>query len=293
MMFRHDGFVTVASQLGAFSINRLNGDLKLSLLSQFRRRIADYQRNRDAEIPSGTSWAQPIRDSSPHDATDEDAKREVSAKDLQEYVKHREATVLAHFLKVKPLFVTGPLHDPIPVTAHVASSDQRYSPLTGAKTTWNYLHLDTMTVSVEQYIKLFDAIEQAGAYLMTKVRSPLFLNTFEAQVSELRSRMPNYIALRPYEGYSLSITSGDADDKTTISAMFERFLTGGSVKEKSLPMSGRPRKAESAARAYSSRFPDGHGGMTWKSVLAALRVEDGIIVSEDTLRRAVKLSAKP
>lgn len=52
---------------------------------------------------------------------------------------------------------------------------------------------------------------------------------------------------------------------------------------------GRPRDREYVAAAYMRRFPEGHGGLSWKEVLAILRTDEAVDTSRDTLLRALGL----
>ncbi len=55
---------------------------------------------------------------------------------------------------------------------------------------------------------------------------------------------------------------------------------------------GRPRKVDKALTAYKSRFPDGHGDLTWPEVAKEIETITNIPISDGTLSRAVNNDKK-
>jgi hypothetical protein len=55
------------------------------------------------------------------------------------------------------------------------------------------------------------------------------------------------------------------------------------------PSVGRPRERDKVAAAYKKHFPDGHAGFTRKEVLRVLEEREDLVVSVDTLKRALGL----
>ncbi|WP_299351567.1 hypothetical protein [uncultured Shimia sp.] len=88
--------------------------------------------------------------------------------------------------------------------------------------------------------------------------------------------------LRPFEGWSLCVKAGDAEDQFL--AIWRDFA----IDDKFATTGGRPaNKRLATIEAYRLLYPDGHGSDPWLVVLRQVNKSTGLSVSVDTLRRAV------
>jgi hypothetical protein len=106
---------------------------------------------------------------------------------------------------------------------------------------------------------------------------------------------PEMSSLKPFIGWALCVKDDiikdvwpkQLDYYLGWTAEFMTPKSSGSQK-----LLGRPGKIQPAAEAYSLHYPNGHAGLTWKELAAALATKADIDASEDTLRKAVRLARR-
>lgn len=190
-----------------------------------------------------------------------------------------------YYLLGQTLFLGGPDGHVVPVSRSVAGP---LRPQTRrADRRWDFLSDRFLNVDAEGKLKLVEAAKTLLAHVDDITPSSEVRRSLE-RIVEME---PAIRGLLPFQGYCLSIKSSAVPDMDTIRMALGLRFQGGDIQSKTTAV-GRPRKIEDAADAYSNRFPNGHGGYTWKEVRAILREEGGLDVSEDTLRRAVMPSQK-
>jgi hypothetical protein len=168
---------------------------------------------------------------------------------------------------------------PIPVLADILSHSE-YISTKSFEVRWEYLEDETLSVDVAGIMNIYAAISSNMSSIHRIIGSANALNRVLERVNRSRAA---YELLLPYQGFFVCIPSkADLAPDGVTAALFPDGESKFQL--------GRPPKANIAARAYRDRFPDGHLGYSLKMVREILRVEHGVSVGDDTMRKAIGMA---
>lgn len=280
-MFRSDGYINLDQVRDRFLDRNLPIDLRRALRLRARKSALYYSRMRSLpdlsdklnlpEASDAEAWAfGPGKD-------EHDGIREENLK-IQEELN----AALKRFASEVEVFVVTAGGSVVPVASEVTAINRRFSRGSGPEREWSFLSERLLTIDVAGKI---DAARAAKTILMHPAEVDLS-RTGGHHLQRLAETEATALALLPYQGCSVAIAEKDMPDLSVVRRLL-RLSDDCQAGEDAPATRGRPRKIEAAAEAYAELFPGGHEGYTWKDVLKRLRIDGGVIVNEDTLRKAI------
>ncbi|MCF8486121.1 MAG: hypothetical protein K9G71_12960 [Rhodobacteraceae bacterium] len=276
-MFRKEGFVPATEIRKLFG--RWNLDDATSKEIEERQRIRKYRKMID-----DTQRREGNADKPRKLFTSDEALAAIPPYKVTEEIAEAIQLAFRRFLFQTNLSICGPNDISYSISNDVIGPP--LLPWSEVARRWYFLSDPFLVISVKEKIELAKAAKLVLA--SDTLTHPTFLYTeAKRKLNSLAEQESAALSLLPYEGYSLAISEKDVPDRIAIRKSFNLDSTK-SQEGTEVAQRGRPRKMEDAASAYAERFPTGHGGYSWKAVLEILREEQGVHVSEDTLRAAIQ-----
>lgn len=283
-MFHVEGYLNAYRLRNAFKVRNLKADLRRAIVlwqkhDILRRRIITsdaYRQETDSEARKEMVSRSAL--------TVKRLDAEVKDYEAYESMDYREETAFRTYLRDLPLFLNGPSGVLVPVTKDILSRNPGHPKNDSG---YHYLSDQHLAVCAVERLKVIEAVKviQRQAWLIDpSTHVSAMFNTFLDLEAAFKS-------LVPFEGFYLAVKQPAAPTDEQLWDSFGFELAKGEDAQEA-PRKGRPRKQEHARRLYLERFPDGHGSYTWPEVTRILEVEYGFIVSEDTLREAIKSREK-
>lgn len=200
-----------------------------------------------------------------------------------EFRKHADIQCFYAFLrftKQSKIFLAGPDSQVIPVD-HTLLERASYHRGEDFRR-WRFLDNHSLTVNVEGFLKKIEALQT----IMAWDDLPRLSVNDRRNLAVLIDLEPTARILLPYQGFTVCVPDSSRPDVPAIRCALSLDDVDYRKDEKKTGR-GRPRKMEEAREAFERQFPEGRKDYTWKVVLEILRVEEGLVVSEDTLRNAL------